>query len=189
MKQRAQRCAPPVPTGARGTASPGEQLGAGAHLVCGHGRHLPAVQLRLQGILKNREPEPSGIEGLLDMHIIQSLLQSARYGVPVKLQGFDPAPPTQPAAAHPRTDILAMIHSIIRAIRKSQSVLDWFNLQVISRLCRRDSRSLTASGAVCEVANREPIKVYERKAMQMYENLKYTMWDATGQRAYHRPRR
>ena len=37
-------------------------------------------------ILKNREPEPSGIEGLLDVHIIQSLLRSARHGIPVKLQ-------------------------------------------------------------------------------------------------------
>jgi predicted dehydrogenase len=37
-------------------------------------------------ILKNKEPEPSGIEGLLDVHIIQSLLKSARHGISVKLQ-------------------------------------------------------------------------------------------------------
>lgn len=37
-------------------------------------------------ILKNKEPEPSGIEGLLDVHIIQSLLKSTRHGISVKLQ-------------------------------------------------------------------------------------------------------
>jgi glucose-fructose oxidoreductase len=37
-------------------------------------------------ILNNKEPEPSGIEGLLDVHIIQSLLKSARHGISVKLQ-------------------------------------------------------------------------------------------------------
>jgi glucose-fructose oxidoreductase len=37
-------------------------------------------------ILKDKEPEPSGIEGLLDVHIIQSLLKSTRHGISVKLQ-------------------------------------------------------------------------------------------------------
>jgi glucose-fructose oxidoreductase len=37
-------------------------------------------------ILKNKDPEPSGLEGLLDVHIIRSLLQSARHGVSVRLQ-------------------------------------------------------------------------------------------------------
>ena len=37
-------------------------------------------------ILRNREPEPSGIEGLLDVHIICSLLESARTGQLVQLK-------------------------------------------------------------------------------------------------------
>lgn len=32
-------------------------------------------------------------------------------------------------------------------------------------------------GVVCEAANRESLKVYERKAMQTYESLKHTKWD------------
>jgi hypothetical protein len=41
----------------------------------------------------------------------------------------------------------------------------------------KDSRSLTAPGVVCEAANRELLKVYERQAMQTYESLKHTTWD------------
>jgi predicted dehydrogenase len=37
-------------------------------------------------ILKGKEPEPSGIEGLLDVHIVRSLYQSAEMGLPVKLK-------------------------------------------------------------------------------------------------------
>lgn len=37
-------------------------------------------------VLKNKEPEPSGTEGLLDVHIIQSLLKSAQHGVSIKIQ-------------------------------------------------------------------------------------------------------
>ena len=37
-------------------------------------------------ILRNREPEPSGIEGLLDVHIIRSLYESAQTGLPVPLK-------------------------------------------------------------------------------------------------------
>ncbi len=37
-------------------------------------------------ILRNREPEPSGVEGLLDVHIIRSLAQSAASGLPVKIK-------------------------------------------------------------------------------------------------------
>jgi predicted dehydrogenase len=37
-------------------------------------------------VLNHREPEPSGIEGLLDVHIIRSLYQSAKEGAPVKLK-------------------------------------------------------------------------------------------------------
>ena len=36
-------------------------------------------------VLKHKEPEPSGIEGLLDVHIIHSLLESARHGISVQL--------------------------------------------------------------------------------------------------------
>jgi glucose-fructose oxidoreductase len=39
-------------------------------------------------VLKRKEPEPSGIEGLLDVHIIQSLMKSSRLGFPVKLQSL-----------------------------------------------------------------------------------------------------
>lgn len=37
-------------------------------------------------VLHDREPEPSGIEGLRDVHIIRSLYDSARTGVAVRLQ-------------------------------------------------------------------------------------------------------
>ncbi|HEU6448102.1 MAG TPA: Gfo/Idh/MocA family oxidoreductase [Verrucomicrobiae bacterium] len=37
-------------------------------------------------ILRNREPEPSGIEGLIDVHIIRSLYESIERGRPVKLK-------------------------------------------------------------------------------------------------------
>lgn len=37
-------------------------------------------------ILKNREPEPNGIEGTADVRIIEALLKSARTGRPVKLE-------------------------------------------------------------------------------------------------------
>ena len=37
-------------------------------------------------ILRNKEPEPSGIEGLLDVHIIRSLYKSATSGLPVKME-------------------------------------------------------------------------------------------------------
>jgi predicted dehydrogenase len=37
-------------------------------------------------VLRDKEPEPSGIEGLIDVHIINSLYESARTGRPVKLK-------------------------------------------------------------------------------------------------------
>jgi glucose-fructose oxidoreductase len=37
-------------------------------------------------ILKDKQPEPSGIEGLIDVHIVRSLYQSARTGRSVKLR-------------------------------------------------------------------------------------------------------
>jgi len=39
-------------------------------------------------ILKNREPEPSGEEGLQDVRIVQALYESARSGKPVSLRRF-----------------------------------------------------------------------------------------------------
>src|SRR4029450_11106183 len=40
-------------------------------------------------ILKNREPEPSGEEGLQDVRIVQALYRSARSGKPVAIRAFD----------------------------------------------------------------------------------------------------
>ena len=37
-------------------------------------------------VLKNKEPEPSGAEGLIDVHIVRSLLKSTRLRMPVKFQ-------------------------------------------------------------------------------------------------------
>jgi glucose-fructose oxidoreductase len=39
-------------------------------------------------IVENKEPEPSGYEGLADIRIVQALLQSMRAGEPVKLAPF-----------------------------------------------------------------------------------------------------
>jgi hypothetical protein len=39
-------------------------------------------------ILKNREPEPSGEEGLQDVRIVQALYESARSGKPVNIRPF-----------------------------------------------------------------------------------------------------
>jgi predicted dehydrogenase len=39
-------------------------------------------------ILRDREPEPSGLEGLRDVSIIQSLYESAKNGLPVKLKSI-----------------------------------------------------------------------------------------------------
>ena len=46
-------------------------------------------------ILKNREPEPSGLEGLLDIQIVQALYRSAETGKPVSLRApqKDSGPP------------------------------------------------------------------------------------------------
>ncbi|MTJ10297.1 MULTISPECIES: Gfo/Idh/MocA family protein [unclassified Anabaena] len=40
-------------------------------------------------ILQNRDPEPSGIEGLNDVHIIESLYQSIETGQPVQVNNYD----------------------------------------------------------------------------------------------------
>ena len=39
-------------------------------------------------ILKNKEPEPSGVEGLNDVHIVRALYQSANNGTPVRLKNL-----------------------------------------------------------------------------------------------------
>src|SRR5204863_2359847 len=39
-------------------------------------------------ILKNREPEPSGEEGLQDVRIVEALYESARSGKPVAIRPF-----------------------------------------------------------------------------------------------------
>jgi len=38
-------------------------------------------------VLKNREPEPSGEEGLRDVRIVQALYESARSGKPISIRG------------------------------------------------------------------------------------------------------
>lgn len=43
-------------------------------------------------ILKGREPEPSGLEGLIDVQIIEAIYQSAKSGRPVKLPKFPKKP-------------------------------------------------------------------------------------------------
>jgi len=42
-------------------------------------------------VLKNREPEPSGAEGLQDVRIVQALYESAKTGEVVELPPFEPA--------------------------------------------------------------------------------------------------
>ena len=37
-------------------------------------------------ILRHKDPEPSGIEGLLDVHIVRSLYESAQTGSPVRIK-------------------------------------------------------------------------------------------------------
>lgn len=43
-------------------------------------------------VLKDREPEPSGLEGLIDVQIIEALYKSAKAGKPVKLPKFTKKP-------------------------------------------------------------------------------------------------
>ena len=63
-------------------------------------------------ILHRREPEPSGIEGLIDVHIIRSLYESAKIHAPITLKQLTPnrrptleqetfrPPPPRPAKVH-----------------------------------------------------------------------------------------
>jgi glucose-fructose oxidoreductase len=43
-------------------------------------------------ILKGREPEPSGVEGLIDVQIVEAIYRSAKSGRPVKLPKFPKKP-------------------------------------------------------------------------------------------------
>ena len=42
-----------------------------------------------QCVLEDRDPEPSGYEGMADIRIVEALLKSMRSGQPVKLEPFD----------------------------------------------------------------------------------------------------
>jgi len=63
-------------------------------------------------ILRNREPEPSGIEGLIDVHIIHSLYQSVKSGLPMPLKPLQsPRRPSLRQEIHrPRVTRPKMIH-------------------------------------------------------------------------------
>ena len=53
-----------------------------------HDQFAPELLYFSDCILKNREPEPSGEEGLQDVRIVQALYQSAKSGRPVALRPF-----------------------------------------------------------------------------------------------------
>jgi predicted dehydrogenase len=57
-------------------------------------------------ILQNRDPEPSGIEGLNDVHIIEALYQSIETGQPVPVKTFerDQHPTLDQTIQHPATE-------------------------------------------------------------------------------------
>jgi glucose-fructose oxidoreductase len=51
-----------------------------------HDQFAPQLRYFSDCILRNREPEPSGLEGLIDVTIIEALRRSARTGQPVRVQ-------------------------------------------------------------------------------------------------------
>ena len=51
-----------------------------------HDQFAPQLEYFTDCILKDKEPEPSGLEGLIDMAIIEALQRSARSGKPVKVK-------------------------------------------------------------------------------------------------------
>lgn len=53
-----------------------------------HDQFGPELEYFSECILKDKQPEPSAEEGLLDIKIIEALFESARYGRPVKLDYF-----------------------------------------------------------------------------------------------------
>ena len=78
-------------------------------------------------ILKNKEPEPSGAEGLIDVQIIRSLLKSTRLGMPVKLNS--PVRTDRPSLrmeirrspVHAHRLVRARTHSSMSAVRPTRS--------------------------------------------------------------------
>jgi glucose-fructose oxidoreductase len=56
-------------------------------------------------ILNDLEPEPSGLEGLIDVHIIRSLYKSARIGRPITLEHFP---------RHRRPNVSQLVHMPVR---------------------------------------------------------------------------
>lgn len=51
-----------------------------------HDQFAPQLEYFTNCILKDKEPEPSGLEGLIDVAIIEALQRSARSGKPVKVK-------------------------------------------------------------------------------------------------------
>ena len=51
-----------------------------------HDQFAPQLEYFTDCILKDKEPEPSGLEGLIDVAIIEALQRSARSGKPVKVK-------------------------------------------------------------------------------------------------------
>lgn len=62
----------------------------------------PELEYFADCILKNKEPEPSGAEGLADVQIIEALLQSIKTRRPVRLRVKSDAPPKRSQAASKR---------------------------------------------------------------------------------------
>ena len=58
-------------------------------------------------ILRKRQPEPSGIEGLLDVHVVRSLYESSQSGLPVRIRGISRSDTARTCGrrfiAHPRS--------------------------------------------------------------------------------------
>jgi predicted dehydrogenase len=50
-----------------------------------HDQFAPELLYFSECILRNREPEPSGAEGLMDVRVIEAIYRSARAGKPIKL--------------------------------------------------------------------------------------------------------
>jgi glucose-fructose oxidoreductase len=48
-------------------------------------------------VLNDKEPEPSGYEGMADIRVVEALLQSIRSGAPVKLEPYEK--PTRPSSS------------------------------------------------------------------------------------------
>jgi hypothetical protein len=52
-------------------------------------RSAPSLSTSVSRIIEDKDPEPSGLEGLADVRIIRALNRSARIGEPVKLGDFE----------------------------------------------------------------------------------------------------